>query len=76
MSWFTDTVLIMISHAPAWALIDSGSLETKKKSHPFSWANFSLFALDEIATTLWPSPLASLIPIEPRPPIPIIPTVL
>jgi hypothetical protein len=56
--------------------MDSGSLDTTKKSHPFSWANFSLFALDEIATTLCPSPLASLIPIEPRPPIPMIPTVL
>lgn len=72
----TETVLIIISHFPSYALIDSLSLETTKWSAPFSRANFSLFALEEIATTVCPKAFASLIPIDPRPPIPIIPTVL
>lgn len=72
----TDTVFIIISQVPSYALIDSGLLDTTKWSAPFSWANFSLLSLEEIATTVCPRALASFIPIVPKPPIPIIPTVL
>ena len=55
--------------------MDSGSVEGTNPVAPLSLANYSLAAVVEIAITLCPIALAILIPMVPRPPIPIIPTV-
>lgn len=63
-------------HEFLFAASEAGSVETTKTSAPFYFASYSFPAVVEIAKTLCPRALASLIPIVPRPPTPITPMVI
>ena len=63
-------------HEFLFASREAWSVETTKTSAPFYFASYSFPAEVEIATTLCPRALASLMPIVPRPPTPIIPMVI
>lgn len=69
-------MLMIKSQELAFSFIDSSLVETTKTSAPFYLAISALLGELEIAITLWPIALASLIPIVPKPPIPIIPMLL
>jgi len=63
-------------HEFLFAANEAGSVDTTNTSAPFCFASYSFPAVVEIATTLWPRALASLMPMVPRPPTPIIPMVI